>query len=220
MDIPAGVLPASWHWVAWAVYLPMMLVALWRAPWFKLDSEALNVFLGAVVCLLVLWTMRAGVLPGLNFHLIGATALCLMFDWAFALLAMTLVVAGSTFWGHGSWDTLAINLLLMGAVPIVITRTMLTFAQRRLPYNYFIYVFFNTYLAASLSNAAVGLLATALHAAAGSYSPHQLYETFLPFFLLTALPEGIFNGVVMSGVVAYRPRWVATFDDARYLNGK
>lgn len=218
MDIPAGLLPESWLWTAWLLYLPLLLIALWRAPWFKLDSEALNVFLGAVVCVLVIWTMRAGILPGLSFHLIGATALCLMFDWAFALLAMSLVVAGTTLTGQGGWESYAINVLLMGAVPIIITRSLLTLAQRRLPHNYFIYVFLNTYLAAALSNAAVGLVATAIHAGAGSYPPNDLYQTFLPFFLLTALPEGIFNGVVMSGVVAYRPRWVATFDDASYLD--
>ncbi len=217
MDIPAHLLPTSWLWAAWLAYAALLLAALWRAPWYKLDSEALHVFLGAVVCLMVLWSLRAGILPGLSFHLIGATAACLLFDWAFAVLAMSLVVAGVTVSGQGDWPSFALNLLLMAGLPIAITRFLLAFAWRRLPDNFFIYVFVNAYLAAALSNVAVGLLATGLHSAAGSYSPDRLLEGFLPFFLLTALPEAVFNGVVMTGVVAYRPRWVATFDDSRYL---
>jgi len=203
--------------MAWCVCVVLLSAALWRAPWYKLDSEALHVFLGAVVCLMVLWSLRAGVQPGLSFHLIGATAACLLFDWAFALLAMSLVLAGVTLSGQGDWPGFAVNLLLMAALPIAITRGLLTFAWRRLPDNFFIYVFVNAYLAAALSNIAVGLLATGLHAAAGSYPLGRLLEGFLPFFLLTALPEAVFSGVVMTGVVAYRPRWVATFDDSRYL---
>lgn len=220
MDIPADLFPASWLWSAWLMYAVVMALALWRAPWFKLDSEALHVLLGAVVGLMLLWSVRAGILPGLSFHLIGATAACLMFDWAFALIAMSLVVAGTTFYGQGGWESYALNVLLMAALPIAITRGLLGFAWRRLPFNYFIYVFINAYFAAALSSVLVGVTATALHAAAETYPLHQLRNEYLPFLLLTALPEALFNGVIMSGIVAYRPRWVATFDDQRYLRGQ
>jgi uncharacterized membrane protein len=48
--------------------------------------EQLNVCLGAVVALLVLWHMDVQVQSGLSFHLLGVTAITLMFGWSLAVI--------------------------------------------------------------------------------------------------------------------------------------
>ena len=130
----------------------LMLAALLTAPWSKIrDSEAQHIFLGTIVMLSLLWVMRGGIQDGLSFHLLGMTLLCLMFEWQFALMAASLVVAIATSQGPAGWEAFGVNLLLMGALPILFTRLLLYLCQRRLPHNYFIYVFLNAFLAGGLS---------------------------------------------------------------------
>jgi uncharacterized membrane protein len=54
----------------------------------------LNVWLGTVVLLILVWSMKAGVKPGLNMHLLGATIFTLMFGRQLAVIGFSLVLAG------------------------------------------------------------------------------------------------------------------------------
>ena len=75
MNLNDTLLGEAWYWTAWAVWLPLFALSLWRAPWARLkDGELLNVWLGMVVMLTLLWSLKAGVKPGLNLHLLGAMA--------------------------------------------------------------------------------------------------------------------------------------------------
>ena len=90
MDIPADLLPGLSLWLAALVYAVLLMAALLTAPWPKLlDKDASNIYFGAVAMVSVLWILRAGIEPGFNYHLLGVTALCLMFDWQFAVLAVS-----------------------------------------------------------------------------------------------------------------------------------
>ena len=221
MDIPAHLISGTTLWVGYVLFALVMLAALLTAPWFKIrDSGALNVFLGAVVILMLLWTMRAGIQPGLNFHLLGATALTLMFGWQFAWFAITLIVTGTTLNGNAGWDALPLNVLLMGGLPILVSNTLLYLAQRFLPHNYFIYIFLNSFIAAGLSSLTVALAAYTLYRYNGVYPAQILNSQYLPFMLLVALPESTLNGITMTGTVVYKPEWVATFHDRWYLYNK
>jgi uncharacterized membrane protein len=56
--------------------------------WTRRHSKGifLPIYFGAVATVSVLWILRAGIEPGFNYHLLGVTALCLMFDGQFAVL--------------------------------------------------------------------------------------------------------------------------------------
>lgn len=198
-----------------------MLAAAVTAPWVKFkESDNRHVYFGAIVLLMILWSLRAGISPGQNFHILGVTALCLMFDWQFALMAVSGIVVGTTLNGSGSWETFAVNVILMGALPIFLTRVLLYLAQRFLPHNFYIYIFVNAFFAAALSSLLTGLMAFFLLSSIGAYSTDMLRQEYLPFLLLLAFPEAFFNGLIMSGLVAYKPEWVSTFHDRWYLYGK
>ncbi|NNG12651.1 MAG: hypothetical protein HKM88_05305 [Halobacteria archaeon] len=220
MDIPSGLLPTSHLWTATLVYVVLLAVALLSAPWAKIrDNEASHVYFAAVAVVAILWTLRAGIEPGLNYHLLGVTALCLMFDWQFALLAVSLVLLITTWQGPAGWEAFGVNSLLMGALPVLSTRLLLAVSQRRLPHNFFIYIFINSFLAAALAILLCGLAATLVHslASGNTAGPASDYLLYLPMLMFG---EAFLNGMVMTLLVAYRPRWVATFHDRWYLDGK
>jgi uncharacterized membrane protein len=217
MDIPANLLPVASLWIAALVYLVLLAAAALTAPWGKLlDKEGSNIYFGAVAFIAVVWILRAGIEPGHNYHLLGATALCLMFGWQFALMAVSLVLVITTWQGPAGWETFAVNALVMGAVPVLFTRFMLYACQRWLPHNFFIYVFINAFLTGALSMLLCGYAASAVLAMA-DYMPASSYLQVIPLLMFG---EAFLNGMLMILLVAYKPQWVATFHDRWYLDGK
>jgi uncharacterized membrane protein len=217
MDIPADLLPDSSLWIAAFVYAILLATAALTAPWEKIiDKEGSNIFFGAVAFIAVVWIMRAGVEPGHNYHLLGVTALCLMFDWQFALVAVSLVLLITTWQGPAGWETFAINALVMGAVPVLFTRVMLYACQRWLPHNFFIYIFINAFLTGALSMLLCGYAASAVLTMADNM-PGSGYLQVIPLLMFG---EAFLNGMILVLLVAYKPRWVSTFHDHWYLDGK
>jgi uncharacterized membrane protein len=134
MDIPANLLPGAYLWAGGLFYALLMLVALLTAPWSKIaDNEAQHVLLGTIVALCLLWVMRGGIQAGLNFHLLGMTLMCLMFEWQFALIAASLVVAIVSWQGMAGWEAFGLNVLLMGALPVLFTRVGFCWSVRHRP---------------------------------------------------------------------------------------
>ena len=54
----------------------------------------------------------------------------------------------------------------------------------------------------------------------GAYSFEYLLDEYLPYFILLGFSEAWLSGMVITLFVIYRPEWVMTFDDSRYLTGK
>jgi len=169
---------------------------------------------------LLLWTLHGGIAAGLGFHMLAVTVLTLLFGWQFAIISVTLVLFGVTLNGDAGWSSFGWNALSMGLVPVSITRGLLHFSQRRLPPNYFIYIFVVAFLGGILSMAVVGLVTSLLLHLSGVYSWAVLQHDYLPIFLLLSFPEGFLAGMLMSIIVAYRPQWVSSFDDDFYLRGR
>jgi uncharacterized membrane protein len=221
MDIPAGLLPPAWLWGGALFYALLLLLALASAPWRKVaDNEASHVYFGAIVLVIVLWILRGGIQPGLDYHLLGMTALCLMFEWQFALFAASLVLAFTTWQGEAGWQAFGINVLLMGALPILFTRGFLYVCQRYLTHNFFIYIFINAFLGGALSMLLACLASALVQQLAGVHTQGTVMHDFLLVLPMLMFGEGFMNGLAMSLVVAYKPQWVATFHDNWYLKGK
>jgi uncharacterized membrane protein len=97
---------------------------------------------------------------------------------------------------------------------------LLRLARRRLPYNFFIYVYINGFLAAGLSILAASLLGALIMFSVDAASGEWLGYQFLPYLPLIFFAEAIINGMIMTAMVALRPGWVASFDDNLYLKNK
>ncbi len=210
-------------------YAGVLLLALRAAPWWRLKNpDDLNVLLYAILGVFFLWVLNADIparqsLTELNFHLLGATLMTLMFGWAFAILAMSVALTTVTLMtSHGdisSLLTLPWEALATSVVPVLISYRLFRLVDRRLPNHFFIYIFICAFFGAALSMAGAIITTSGIHYLSGSLSVTRLTDTYLPYGLILMLPEAFINGMLMTVFVAYRPEWVSTFDDQRYLKG-
>lgn len=217
MNFLAGQFAQPWVWGANLLAGLLLVLCLYKVAWRKLPETAVSAWCGACVLLLGFALARAGLQPGLSFHLLGATIFTLMMGPWLALLALSLVLAALALNGFLDPLALGLNLLLSYAPVVALTAGVLSLARRRLAPNLFVYVFVNAFLtgaAGLLLAACSGLLALWL---AGAYAADHLLENALPFYFLLAWSEAFTSGLVMAILIVYRPEWVATFDDQRYL---
>lgn len=173
---------------------------------------------GASVCVLaLLWQTDATVLDALSIHFLALTSLVLMFGLRLSCLLFVLVMALQWLMTAQPLDQVLWNLVfgwLVLALNYAVYLLCFHYLQRQL----FIYLFVGAFL-----NSALGLVVFMLLQAwlqANQYSSHQLYEGYLIFIPLAALPEALLNGMAMTLLVIYKPEWVYTFYQRIYLSEK
>jgi uncharacterized membrane protein len=221
VNLPDNLLGETWYWMAWLIWLPLFARSLYLAPWRRLkDSERMNVWLGMIVLLIVLWSLKAGVKPGLNFHLLGATVFTLCLGPHLAFIGLCLVLAGVTLNGEAGVQAYAANALLLAGLGVAIAQFVHKGVCRLLPPQFFIFVFINSFFGAALTIVGVGFFITVLLSVSGAYSWEYLIGEYFPYFMLLGFSEAWLSGMLMTLFVIYRPNWVVTFDDSRYLADK
>jgi uncharacterized membrane protein len=221
VNLTDNLLGEEWYWAAWALWILFFALSLWRAPWARLkDSELLNVWLGMVVLLTLIWSLKAGVKPGLDFHLLGATVFTLSFGPHLAFIGLSLVTAGITLNGEAGTFAFAANALLLGGGGVLFSQFLYRVLAGILPKHFFVYIFVNGFLGAALTIIGLGFCLTVFLATLGVYEWDYLFSEYFPYFFLLAFSEAWLSGMVMTLFVVYRPAWVITFDDSRYLTDK
>ena len=221
MEVNGALFSSTFTWLFGGLYALALYMALRMAPWRRLrESEQLHVFLGTVVCLILLWHVRATVNPGLAFHLLGVTVVTLMFGWSLGIIATTLALVGVTGNAGNGWDAFVLNAVTTGVVPVTLTQVLLLLIRHFLPRHFFIYVMGNGFLTAGVVGFVSGYLVTWMLVWSGAYTYAELDLTLLPFFPLMFLPEAIVNGWITVIMVAFRPHWVGSFSDEQYIKGK
>lgn len=219
MNLTDTLFDDGWYWGAWLIWIPSILYCVRRAPWRRLsDIALLNVWAGMVVLLTLVWSLKAGVKPGLAFHLLGATVFTLSFGPTLAYIGLTLVTLGITLNGDAGWFAFAANGLMLGGVGVVLSQLQFRLLAPRLPGNVFVYLFVNAFVGAALTIMGVGFFATVLLGATGAYAWEYLWGDYFPYFLLLSFSEAWLSGMLMTLFVVYKPNWVVTFDDSRYLS--
>jgi uncharacterized membrane protein len=217
MDLISVAFPLAWQWGAFALLLPLLAWALATAPWRRFDSsEPVHVWYGTIFAMCVLWSIKASVGATFTFHLLGASVVTLLCGARLALLAVAVVVTVTTWLRDGLWANYALSVLAMGAVPVSITMVVHRVTERYLVPNIFIYFFVVAFLGSGLAMAGSVLIASAAVALA-PVQPSTPFDEYSPYVLYLAFGEATVSGMLMTLVVVYRPSWVATFDDKRYL---
>ena len=220
--LSATLLPESFHLAGWLGLAFLAWRWLMSGDWRRLaEPQRLNLFLGATVAVLALWQIRTGVKPGLAFHLYGIAALTLMFGFWRASFSGVLVLLTNAAFGRGSWTTLGLDALMMAALPAAVSWGVYRLLERRLPNHFFVYVLGNGFFGAALSVAAIGLVTTAVMSAADAYSLDYLLANYTPYAaLLISWAEAFSTGMAITVMAVYRPQWLETFDDVKYLHNK
>lgn len=221
MNLPYPLLSEAWYWLAWGLWLPLMLLALRRAPWsvFR-EGERLHLWLGMVVVLVLLWSMKAGVKPGLDLHLTGIMLFSLVFELPLAFVGFNLVLLGLVLNGALAWESLALNALLTAGTGLLLAKLLQLGVDRLFPRHFFVFVFLKGFFGAALVVMGVGLGFTCLYGLDGIYAWNYLLEEYLPYYLLLGFSEAWISGMVLTLMLVYRPGWVATFDQSIYSIGK
>lgn len=220
MNLTNALIPQSWLLVSWLLFAVALAKTLFAAPWGALNQPGIfNLLLGASVAVLALWQIKAGIQPGLNLHLLGATALTLLFGPWFAILGLTLTLLLATAW-DGAWQAFAVNGLLMAVLPVTVSWWIYRLVDSKLPNHFFIYVFLNAFIGAGLTVALMGFAVSWTLMLAGAYPLDYLLSHYLPYYLLMAWSEAMTTGMIMTLLVVYKPQWVATFDDKNYIDHK
>jgi len=200
--------------------LACLVWAGWGTPWARLrGNEQSHVFLGAIVAAAVLWSIGAAIGPLPRLHLLGATLLYLMFGLPLAIIAMTAVAALATVFLPGEWLLVAPRALLGGAVPVLASHAVLRLCERRLPANFFVYVFGAAFFGGGIAMLAAG---AATVAALAVLLPEAKVppESLVPLLLMLGFGEATLTGMLATLMAVYRPAWIHTFFDERYLARK
>lgn len=221
MDLTAVVLPAGWTLAGWMAALPLLASALRRAPWSWLRADERSPVLpAAIFALLVLWNMQATIGDGYTFHLLGVGGLTLLVGPQLALVGGAVAVALQLAVRGGEWINAGIAWITMVALPVATMSVVLRSSERWLPPNFFVYVIVVTFFGAALSLGVAGV-AGAVALNVGKGLPAALvYGEYLPYLLYLGFGEATLTGMVLTLAVVYRPEWVATFDDRRYIDGR
>ena len=189
-----------------------------RAPWRLLaDGFRLHGWLGAVFAIALAWILSARLADGLSLHLLATPLVALMFGRDLAVLAALPAVAAALAWRGGDWPGMAATWLLAAWLPATLLDALRRAADRWAPRNPFTFIFLAGFFAPGAAFAATVLVAALVHAAAGTAPWDRLAEGFIPFGLLLGWGEAFLSGLLTAIFVVYEPRWMATFDDARYL---
>jgi uncharacterized membrane protein len=188
------------------------------APWQRFKaSEPVHVWYGTIFGLTLLWSIKASIAFGFTFHLLGVSLFTLLAGPGLALIGVEWVVAIVTALRDGSWANYALNMLAMGAVPVFVTAGALWVAERWLPPNFFVYIFFVAFFGSALAMIGAGLVASVAVVLGGGQLASVIFDQYFPYFVYLSFGEATLTGMLATLLVVYRPAWVATFDDARYL---
>jgi uncharacterized membrane protein len=222
MNLPASLFDSDWLWLCNLSYLVVLIRAFRFACWRELFANPIrtNALIGLLFCTPVFWQLNAGIHPGFNFHLIGSTLFLLMFGWPIGLIALTLVMTGTWIYSDIDLYTLGINGLLMLAIPMLFSETLLRFSQRHLPKNFFMFVLLNGFAGAGFATAAMMLVTTLMMLGLSHYTwPEIQYHYFIPAPILI-FAEAFATGAVITGFTVAQPEAVKNFSVDDYLTGK
>jgi uncharacterized membrane protein len=218
MQLDADLLSVPAKITALALALPAFAVATATAPWRSWlgRSDRQHAYLGGLVVLLIVWSLRAGVTPGLTLQFLLVSALTLMHGWSLAVIGIG-VVLGADGLQHGGFAAWPANLLCFGIVPATSTALLHRLVEARLPHNYFVFFFGTAFAGSVVAFVLASLARLALLWFAGSLPRAQLGDEYLLLLPMMGLAEAFMNGLIVAVAVVYTPDWVRSFDDRLYL---
>ncbi|MGE0483800.1 MAG: energy-coupling factor ABC transporter permease [Gammaproteobacteria bacterium] len=221
MEFGASLLTLPWAVPGWVACLLCASYATWRAPWRWLGRGNAALRLAtAITAVVALWQIRAA--PGGEpaFHLLGATLVTLAFGWALALLALLGALAVLTAAKTGAWAAWGMNGVVLVVLPVAVSYVWARLGERCFPRHFFVYVFSAGFLGGALAVLANAIAAGLVLYAAGEMSRSALTANYLPTAVLLLFPEAFVTGGAVTLAAVYRPEWLASFSDARYVDGQ
>jgi uncharacterized membrane protein len=197
-----------------ALVLAAGALAIAFRPWEVLRAPALGApWLAALVLLPLLWAAQSRLPPDFPSALSGACLLVLMFGWPLAILTLCAVAAAGAWLGGGDLARAVELAAWNGAVPATVALAIGMATRRWLPKHLFVYILARSFIGTALAT----VLAAALRAWFGTGESTAAASAIFPAAWLIAWGEAFLTGALTAIFVAFRPQWLLTYSDARYL---
>lgn len=197
-------------------------VALAFRPWAMLARAPLrHPWLAALVLLPWLWRTETLLPGGMPLQLSLASLLVLMFGWPLAVWT-ALAAAAIAAWigdpsltaGAAAWAAQALHLAAWnGVLPASVALAVGLATRRWLPRHLMVYILARGFGATLVAMSVTGALWVATQPA----PPGSETQLLLVGRWLIAWGDAFTTGMLSAIFVAYRPEWLATYSDRRYL---
>lgn len=196
--------------LAFAAYAPLILGTL---KTFR--SFSLNLCLGSACALIVLWSMDINTGLGLSLHLIGIAAVVIMIGPELALLSGLLAALALMLVKPLELSVVPLSILVFVVLPVMVMHWLIHLEKKLSSRNFFVFIMLNGFVGGMLTISLVTLASVLVSLLAGASwtDNHSMLMMYIP---LLAMPEGILNGMVVSGFMVYVPEWVRMLDERRY----
>ena len=143
----------------------------------------------------------------------GAVLLVLLAGWPMAIVAMLPVAALTALAAHLDIIEAIHRLVWLGIMPATLALGVGAVVRHALPRHLFVYIFGRGFLGTLVACTVAGALSVAGHAAPTGTSTGDL----LIAQLLASFGEAFITGMLTAILVAFHPRWLATYADRLYL---
>ncbi|MDO6704594.1 energy-coupling factor ABC transporter permease [Photobacterium sp. 1_MG-2023] len=207
------------HWGGWAVWLIILLFTYPKEfyPKFRQERDYQHLVLGSAVALFVLWSLRAGLVDGLQVHFLALTVLALSHGWRIAIWISVIPSLLLAAFGLVDWQDLGMMNLTGVIAPAMISYGIFLLSYRFLNRHLFVYIFVAAFFNGALSQVVYMLLTGGWVWLEGDFSGQYIVDNFLILIPLLLFPEGLLNGMATTLLVVYKPEWVRTFYERDYI---
>lgn len=206
------------HLIEIGLTLLALATSLWLRPWRMLNGDLLTPYLAGVVLLPWFW-MLPQLLPsslvagGISVQLSGACLMTLLLGWPLAVTALAAVAAVVWVVGQLPLEAWLSQAVWLGLVPATLTLALGAALRRWLPAQVFVYILGRGFLGTAASIFLAGMLYELLYHLVGGVDIEQA----LVARWLMAWGDAFLTGMLVAIFVAFKPEWLATWSDLRYL---
>lgn len=222
MNLPVQLFTSDLWWLANFLFASFVVVSARQAPWRSVldNGSMVNALVALTIGAFIFWQLNAGIRPGFNFHILGATLFTLMFGWQLAIILLTLVMALTWLRAGMDLNTLGLNGLLMISIPVLFSEWLLRYSKRNMPKNLFLFVLWNGFLCGAIAVALNTLVASVLLLLLSPYNWNEIKHHYLTVAPIIILTEAFMTGMLTTAFTVFQPEAMMNFSVADYLDGK
>lgn len=197
-----------------ALVIVALAVALALRPWRALRGAQLwHPLFASLVLMPWLWAAQRFMPGGVAVQLSGACLMVLMLGWPLAVLSLVPIAALGAWLGGIAWPQALDHLAWNGIVTATLALAIGLATRRWLPRHPFVFILGRGFLVTALAT----VLSGALSALVSPLPPGSELGSILLGHWLMAWGEAFATGMLVAIFVAFKPEWLATWSDARYL---
>ena len=204
--------------LGWLIFLPALVASAWALRrQFLPQNVQQHAWLGAIVCVALLWLLHVKLGDDIYFGMLGAALFALVFGRARAILGLGAALALHTWLTEGPWLNLGVNGLLLAVLPALVATNLQRLLETRLPKNVFIFIIGNGMFVTLAVTALTSLLMLAASLPAAAPTAALNFGDYATYSLMMAWAEAVVSGMIFSALVIFRPAIVLTYREETYL---